>query len=280
MKKIALLLAAMGIVSIGAAAEGLKVTNFGQTIEIENTSGKTQGDIGDTWLFNNLGMTYGDWTFTIIGGKMWTLDSKDGVQNTNSRLEMSAVKNYDSYYLGAKTRFQQDYDRYHLLVGWNYGNVYGDYDVWYESLQGRGTDAFRYEIFPIGVKFGDYKIAWYVEGIETTGTLKNDQVENYISNQLRFYAPIYTGEKISFTTEYRLSLNEDIDYKTRTPHKEFKDFRRHRLYLRSNYAVSESLSLFLNYGYQVSHYEAVGGEADTKSEKYWGDVELGWSYKF
>lgn len=283
MKRLALLLAAMGIVTVGAAAAELKVANFGQTVEIENTSGTKQGDIGDTWLFNNLGMTYGDWTFSIVGGKMWTLDSEGGVDGSNSRVQMSAVKNYGNYYLGVKTRFQQDYDRYHLLAGWNYGDFYGDFDVWYQSQQGEGAapDSFRYEIFPVGMKFGAFKAAWFVEGWEATGNLTDAQQESYIGHQLRFYAPLYQGEKLTLTTEYRLSLTEDANYKEKQMHPEFKDFGRHRLYVRSNYAVSESLSVFLNYGYQVSDYESVDGKgANTKSNKYWGDVEFGWNYKF
>lgn len=291
MKRLALLLAAMGIVTVGATAAELKVTNFGQNIEIENTSGTKQGDIGDTWFFNNLGMTYGDWTFSIVGAKMWTLDSDDGVQDTNSRVQMSAVKNYGNYYLGAKTRLQQDYDRYHLLAGWNYGNFYGDYDIWYQSQQGkydaeknRIPDSLRMEIFPLGVKFGDYKVAWFIEGHKSTGSEVVDKEENYITHQLRFYAPLYKGEKLSLNTEYRLTLVEDQDvYAPTKGYATAKDFGRHRLYLKSSYAVTDSLSVFLNYGYQVSNYEGNSEnvkKANVDSNKYWGDVEFGWNYKF
>ena len=65
------------------------------------------------------------------------------------------------------------------------------------------------EIFPIGVKFGDYRVAWFIEGWKANGNLNAEQQENYIAHQLRFYAPLYTGEKFSLSTEYRLSLTED-----------------------------------------------------------------------
>jgi len=288
MKRLALLLAAMGIVTVGVAAAELKVTNFGQSIEIENTSGKTQGDIGDTWFWNNLGMTYGDWTFGAQFGKMWTLDSDDGVQGNNGRVQLSAIRNYGNYYLGVKTRMQQNYDRYHLLAGWNYGEFYGDFDVWYQSQQGKtgaDPDSFRYEIFPVGVKFGDYKVAWFVEGHESVGSKNVGKEESYITHQLRFYAPLYKGEKLSLNTEYRLTLMEDQDkYQKADPYTTAKDFGRHRLYLKSSYAVTDSLSVFLNYGYQISDFE---GNSETKTDKapvdsgkYWGDVEFGWNYKF
>ena len=118
--------------------------------------------------------------------------------------------------------------------------------------------------------------------IKRNGSLKDGQQEGYMAHQLRFYAPLYKGEKLSLNTEYRLSLTEDKEYKNKAEsYVEFKDFGRHRLYLKSSYAVSESLSVFLNYGYQVSNNESVNGKgANTNSGKYWGDVEFGWNYKF
>ena len=79
MKRLALLLAAMGIVSVGVMAEepALKVTNFGQSIEVENVSGNS--NIGETWFWNNLGMKYDDWTFSLQFGKQWDLDTDKGV---------------------------------------------------------------------------------------------------------------------------------------------------------------------------------------------------------
>ena len=54
-------------------------------------------------------------------------------------------------------------------------------------------------------------------------------------------------------------------------------------YLKSNYVVNDSLSVFLNYGYQISDYEGNSEEkvkANVDSDRYWGDVEFGWNYKF
>lgn len=286
MKRLALLLAAMGIVSAAAFAEApvLKVTNIGQSIEIENTSGNE--DIADHfWFFNNVGMTYDNWKFGLQAGKMWTVDTEDGFGSTDSRLQLSGVRNYGNYYLGLKTRMTKTYDRYHALAGWNYDNLYGDFDVWYQANES-AADEVHYEIFPIGVKIGGFKAAWFVEGWEAVGSVTNGQQESYMAHQLRFYAPLYTGEKLSLTTEYRLSLTEDKEYKEKAPkaYTTFKDGGRHRLYVRSNYNVTDNLSVFLNYGYQISKYE---GHNETKtdrakvgSDKYWGDVEFGWNYKF
>ena len=105
MKRLALLLAAMGIVSVGVMAEepALKVTNFGQSIEVENVSGNS--NIGETWFWNNLGMKYDDWTFSLQFGKQWDLDTDKGVVGNNGRVQLSAVKSFENYYLGVKTRF-------------------------------------------------------------------------------------------------------------------------------------------------------------------------------
>ena len=288
MKRLALLLAAMGIVSVGVMAEepALKVTNFGQSIEVENVSGNS--NIGETWFWNNLGMKYDDWTFSLQFGKQWDLDTDKGVVGNNGRVQLSAVKSFGNYYLGVKTRFQQNYDRYHLLAGWNYENFYGDYDFYYESQQGTDMsstpDSLKMEIFPVGVKYGDFKAAWFIEGHKSVGGERNDKEESYITNQLRFYAPIYKGEKLTLNTEYRLTLMEDKDvYKPTKGYVTVKDFGRHRVYLKSNYVVNDSLSVFLNYGYQISDYEGNSEEkvkANVDSDRYWGDVEFGWNYKF
>ena len=60
MKRLALLLAAMGIVSVGAMAEAptLKVTSIGQEIEIENENGNQTFD--DVWLWTNVNLEYGN----------------------------------------------------------------------------------------------------------------------------------------------------------------------------------------------------------------------------
>ena len=64
MKKLALLLAALGVMSATtfAAESALRITNVGQEVEIENTSGGQ--DIGQSvWFKNMINLSYKDWTF-------------------------------------------------------------------------------------------------------------------------------------------------------------------------------------------------------------------------
>lgn len=70
MKKLALLLAALGVMSATtfAAESALRITNVGQEVEIENTSGGQ--DIGESVYFGtSVGLAYKDWTFGVIGAK-------------------------------------------------------------------------------------------------------------------------------------------------------------------------------------------------------------------
>ena len=85
MKKLALLLAALGVVSAAAyAAPELTVTNFGQSIETENVSNGDY-DIDDLWLWNTVGLKYGDWSFGLTAGKQWAVDFDDHKRKSKRR---------------------------------------------------------------------------------------------------------------------------------------------------------------------------------------------------
>ena len=95
MKRIPLLLAALGVVSAAAyAAPELTVTNFGQSIETENVSNRTY-DIDDLWLWNTVGLKYDDWSLSLTAGK--TMGSnydhdKDNEKYDNHRLQFDVSR--------------------------------------------------------------------------------------------------------------------------------------------------------------------------------------------
>ena len=98
MKRIPLLLAALGVVSAAAyAAPELTVTSVGQEIEIENED-HNGTDLDDVWLFNNVGLAYGDWSFGLQAGKQWAVNLDDdngkdkGVKSEDSRLQIDVWK--------------------------------------------------------------------------------------------------------------------------------------------------------------------------------------------
>lgn len=63
MRKLGLLLATMGILSVGAyAAPKLEVTSIGQELEYEHENDANKSDIK---LFTTVNLKYDDWTFAI-----------------------------------------------------------------------------------------------------------------------------------------------------------------------------------------------------------------------
>ncbi|WP_349763360.1 hypothetical protein [Fusobacterium sp. SYSU M8D902] len=286
MKRLALLLAAMGIVSAAAFAEApvLKVTSIGQEIEIENNSGGV--DIGDSVFFGTMvNLSYGDWTYGVTGGKFWSVDTEDGFESINSRLQLDAMKTVnENWQLGARYRAQKDFDRYYARAAWDYGMIYGAADVWYNAANDSSNpnDNIEMELFPIGLKYGNFKAAWFVNYVKFLGSVDREGKEEYTEHQIRLYADLYKGEKLTVNTEYRLTLNADADYREKTPDSEslYKDFGRSRLYLGASYKVNESLNVYGKYGYEIRDKEYINSGKDDKNANYYGDLILGWSYTF
>ena len=272
MKKLALLLAALGVMSATtfAAESALRITNVGQEVEIENTSGGE--DIGESVYFGtSVGLAYKDWTFGVIGAKRWAVDTKD-TDSITGRVVLDAWKNYDNYKLGFRFRSEKDYDRYYGRVAWNHNMLWGSADVWYESKTksdaADANDTLRGEIYPIGVQYKGVRLGWFVDYTKTLGTLKADSMEESFEHQLRFYAPLYKGERLTVQTEIRHTLHNSKEYKEKTPYKVYDDFGRTRVYLKNNYKVNESLNVYFNYAYEFRDWEAKDGTVNTDSDRH------------
>lgn len=286
MKKLALLLAALGVMSATtfAAESALRITNVGQEVEIENTSGGQ--DIGESVYFGtSVGLAYKDWTFGVIGAKRWAVDTKD-TDSITGRVVLDAWKNYDNYKLGFRFRSEKDYDRYYARGAWNHGMFWGSADIWYEAKTGKDiykndkNDTWRGEIFPIGVQYNGIKLGWFVDAEIVNGSVADGYREQNFEHQLRFYAPLYKGERLTVQTEIRHTLHNSKEYKEKTPYKVYDDFGRTRVYLKNNYKVNESLNVYFNYAYEFRDWEAKDGTVNTDSDRYFGDIVFGWNYKF
>ena len=298
MKKLALLLAALGVMSATtfAAESALRITNVGQEVEIENTSGGQ--DIGESVYFGtSVGLAYKDWTFGVIGAKRWSVDTDD-VDSITGRVVLDAWKNYDNYKLGFRFRSEKDYDRYYGRVAWNHNMLWGSADVWYESKTksdaADANDTLRGEIYPIGVQYKGVRLGWFVDYTKTLGGVETKTVdgkvvgglEDSFEHQLRFYAPLYKGEKLTVQTEIRHTLHADKNFKKhrdtgdKVAYKVYDDFGRTRVYLKNNYKVNESLNVYFNYAYEFRDWEAKDGTVNTDSDRYFGDIVFGWNYKF
>lgn len=301
MKRLALLLAAMGIVSAAAFAEApvLKVTSIGQEIEIENSDGKQ--DVDSIFFGNMVNLSYGDWAFGLQAGKFWSYDDHDGLDSTDSRLQIDVWnKVTDDLKLGYRYRGQKNLDRHYAR--WDYSKdwFWSSGDVWYESNNGTpgATDNINSEFFPIGVKFGDLKIGYFVNyqkfvgdlsvAKDAKGNITGGAQEDYFEHQLRVWHPLYKGEKFFLDFEGRVSLSTSADYKdypngVSTKNRHYDDFGRIRLYLRPTYKVSDSLTVYGYYGYEFKDYKYENGAKRSDyhdANDNYQDIGIGWNYKF
>ena len=289
MKRIPLLLAALGVVSAAAyAAPELTVTHFGQSIESENVSGKN--DINDLWLWNTVGLKYDDWSFGLTAGKNWAVDFDDhdggyekGVTSNNHRLQFDVSKPVtENLKLTGRYRGQEDYDRFQIGYSYVNGMFLSSGDFFYDSKNGESRDAFHAEWHPIGVKLGAVQVKYYFEYVKNMGDVRVGQNEETFEHQIRLYAPLYTGERLSLSTEGRFTIMNDKEYngKSENGYRVYDDFGRTRLYLKANYAVSENLDVYGTVGYEMRDWKLEEGATDDKTEKYWSNVVVGYTYKF
>ena len=319
MKKLALLLGALSLVSSVAyakevvpaveevvvveeaapvaAAPALRVTSFGQEIEVDNTSGGS--NIGEeVYFYNNVGLAYGDnWTFGLSAAKIWDMDTDDGIHSSDARLQIDVWnQTTDTLKLGFRYRGQKEFDRYYARYDWSNGVLWSAGDFWYQSNntssdKGRelGTsDNLETEWFPIGLQYGPVKVGYFINAIKPLDS-DYEEREDYIEHQIRAYATLYKGEKVTVSAEGRFTLTADDNYKKdedglKTSYVKYDDFGRNRVYLGVDYAVSENLNVYTKYGYEFRNWTcedlAEGEEHDHDSNRYYGEFYLGWNYAF
>ena len=282
MKIIPLLLAALGVVSAAAyAAPELRVTNFGQSIESENVSGAN--DVDDLWLWNTVGLKYDDWSFGLTAGKHWSAnyDHDKEIKSTNHRLQFDVSRKInDNLTLKGRYRGQNNFDRFQVGYDFNYGMLWSAGDFWYQ-FNDTANDNLETEWFPIGLKYGAFKVGYFINYSKTLGDTSLAGVkEDYIEHQIRAYAPLYNGERLSLSTEARVTISADESYEKPFAHREYDDFGRNRLYLKANYAVSENLNVFGTVGYEMRDWRLEDGKDDDHTEKYYSNFVIGYNYKF
>ena len=284
MKKLALLLAALGLVSAAAyAAPELTVTSVGQEVEVEHTNGS---DDTTAWLYNNVGLAYGDWSFGLQAAKQWNYDNDDtiadpdkGISSNNNRLQFDVWKKInDNLKLGFRYRGQKDFDRFYARYAFNYGMLLSDGDFWYQFNNNNAEDNIEIEWFPIGVKFGPVTAKYFLNYKEFNNSV--DNLESYTEHQLRLYAPLYTADRFSLSTEARITLHAEEDRVNNTEYTAWEDFGRDRLYLKASYNVSESLNVYVNYAYEFTEKEGRNGAKDPESVGNYQNLTFGWNYTF
>ena len=284
MKKLALLLAALGVVSAAAyAAPELTVTSIGQEVEVEHTNGS---DDTTAFLYNNVGLAYGDWSFGLCGAKQWNYDDEDsvadpgeGISSANSRLQIDVWKKInDNLKLGVRYRGQKDYDRFYARYDFNYGMFLSAGDFWYQFNNNNAEDNIEIEWFPVGAKFGPVTVKYLLNYAEWNNPV--DGKESYTEHQIRLYAPLYSTDRFALSTEARITLEAEQDMVNDAPYTAWEDFGRDRLYLKASYDVSENLNVYVNYAYEFTEKEGKNGAKDPESVGNYQNLTFGWNYKF
>ena len=309
MKKLALLLGALSLVSSVAyakevvpaveevvvveeaapvaAAPALRVTSFGQSIEVDNTSGGTDTD--EVYLGTSVGLAYEDWTFGVFARKGWVMDSDDGIHSNSHRIDLDVWKNYDNFSVGARWRQEDDTDRYLARVKYNYGMFSGWVDAGYDANNGGDVDDGYYvEAEPLKVALGPVTVGYYFKTQKDIRIGDENPIEHWYRHQARLYFPIYKGEKLSLSGAYFYEFANDmeIDKKVKGFNPDSKDFRTHDeghiFTLSASYAVTESLSVSGYYEYDIYEWKGETKEAEKYEDdgKYYGEFGLGWTYTF
>ncbi len=306
MKKLVLLLGALSLVSSVAyakevvpaveevtvveeapvAAPMLRVTNVGQFIEVDNKSGSS--DIGEDVFFGtNVGLAYGDdWTFGLMASKIWDMDT-DGIHSKNHRIELDAWRHFDNFSVGARWRQESGKDRYLARVKYDYGMFSGWVDAGYEAQnEGDMDDNWYSEGMPVAVTVGPVTLGYYYEYYNYVGAdnISENYEETNLAHQLRAMFPIYSGEKLTLSGEYRYQFAQDIDQYDKLNGKavdeKWQELNRHIAILNASYALTDSLSVSGYYRYDWNKYEGNGHGVQDKDDNYYGEFSIGWNYTF
>ena len=281
MKRIPLLLAALGVVSAAAyAAPELTVTSIGQEVEMEHVNGS---DDTTAWLYNNVGLAYGDWSFGFQGAKKWGYNhNNDDIAGVDNRIQIDAWKRInEDLKLGVRYRGDRDLERFMARYDYSHGMFLSSGDFWYQvNDKNNDPDTLRAEWFPIGVKIGPVTAKYLCDYTEIVGGISGEEKKSSVEHQLRLYAPLYTWNKLSLSTEARITLHAEEEYNKTKGYSTYEDFGRNRLYLKANYAVSEDFNVYVNYAYELRDKEARDGYKDTVYNDDFQTLIFGWNYKF
>ena len=312
MKKLALLLGALSLVSSVAyakevvpaveevvvveeaapvaAAPALRVTSVGQFIEVDNNSGSS--NIGEDVFFGNtVGLAYGDdWTFGLMASKIWDVDT-DGVHSKNHRIELDAWRHFDNFSVGARWRQESGKDRYLARAKYNYGMFSGWVDAGYEA-QNEGDaghtwdDNWYSEGMPVAVTVGPVTVGYYYEYLNYVGAdnASENKVETDLRHQVRAMFPIYNGEKLTLSGEYRYQFAQDVEqydkYYGAKVEEKWQEKTAHIAILNASYAVTDALTVSGYYRYDFNEYDAHGKGVEDKADNYYGEFSIGWNYAF
>lgn len=283
MKKLALLLAAMGVISAAAFAGSLQVTGINQELEYEHENAVSENDVTFTTTVN---MKYDDWSFAIQGGKFWKYGTKGapkkGLSSNNGRLQLDVWKSLTpEFKLGYRFRGQKDMDRHYVRYAYAHDWFLSSADIWLQSDNGVNNNQIRMELFPLGATYKGFTAKWFVAYDKKIKSHPADHIKSYYEHQIRLYAPIYSDDAFGLSAEGRFTLASGKTVEDHAGYNYYKNFGRTRLYLKGNYKVTDSFSVYGYYGYEFRSFKTKnGGTKPATGDKNYHDVGIGWNYTF
>ncbi|WP_426709080.1 hypothetical protein [Cetobacterium sp. SF1] len=258
----------------------LRLKRIGQELEVENKSGSS--DIGENvWLYNRVVLETDNWDFEIEAARKWNIDTKAGIEKTNTRTQIDAWRNFQAesfkYSLGGRYRAEKNFDRFQLRGKYalNSGLVSGNLNVHYNSVSGSEDDYYVVEVMPATIKLGPLKVGYWMEHKEGVGGSKEDVTEQ----QIRAYLDLYKGEKLGVTLENRFTLRKTGKKSDGTSLNGLRageyDFGgRNRTYLGAAYKVTPAFEVYGKYAYEFQNAK------NTDRDTYLGIAIAGWNYRF
>ena len=229
------------------------------------------------------GLAYGDWSFGFQGAKKWGYNhNNDDIAGVDNRIQIDAWKRInEDLKLGVRYRGDRDLERFMARYDYSHGMFLSSGDFWYQvNDKNNDPDTLRAEWFPIGVKIGPVTAKYLCDYTEIVGGISGEEKKSSVEHQLRLYAPLYTWNKLSLSTEARITLHAEEEYNKTKGYSTYEDFGRNRLYLKANYAVSEDFNVYVNYAYELRDKEARDGYKDTVYNDDFQTLIFGWNYKF
>lgn len=290
MKKIGLILAALGLISsaVLAGENQLEIKKIGQELEINNTSGGE--DIGEKVKFStSVELSYQDWIFGIEGKKEWKMDTVAGIKSRKSKFELEAIKSVnENLELGVKFEGESDKDNYGFTYEYAKAFFISEGEFTYSAVntgKNEERDEFEIEAEPLGFKYKDLKITWYIDYVKVLGEIPQNSEKYKLENQIRVYWDFYKSSKLDLSAEYRIGLNNKIKFSGNKidvdeDEVKYKDFGMNAIYLSADYSVTKNLTIYGEYGYEIYNWQYINSGKTCNSEKYYGELTLGWKYKF
>ena len=100
-----------------------------------------------------------------------------GITSNNHRLQFDVWKKVtDNLKLGFRYRGEKTYDRFYARYDYSHGMFWSSGDFWYEFNNdggAKGHDELRTEWFPIGLKYGAFKVGYFVDYREDLGAKRS-----------------------------------------------------------------------------------------------------------